>query len=76
MRVVKDRKGGNSQWEKGGHEGSEGQESINFVARHCPQLHGVRWQLDFNVLSTVYVDVRTIRQIGSLPFKEQVQGWG
>ena len=26
MRVVKDRKGGNSQWEKGGHEGSEGQE--------------------------------------------------
>ena len=63
MRVVKDRKGGNSQWEKGGHEGSEGQESINFVARHCPQLHGVLWQLDFNVLSTVYVDVRTIRPL-------------
>ena len=41
MRVVKDRKGGNSQWENEGHERSEGQESINFAARHCPQLHGV-----------------------------------
>ena len=29
MRVVKDRKGGNSQWEKRGHEGSEGQEGGN-----------------------------------------------
>ena len=26
MSVVKDRKGGNSQWENGGHERSEGQE--------------------------------------------------
>ena len=58
MNVVKDRKGGNSQWENGGHERSEGQASINFAARHCPQLQGVSWQLDFNVLSTAGIRSR------------------